>query len=95
MVLTEKEVKVIGYLRNPYGVARTLTSPLNSLTNKEVVSLYDKMDEIIEEEGNFRRSSGSFDEMYIVELSSVKNLLSEEISKRGLNMIQKPHKKEQ
>ena len=95
MVLTETERKVIGYLRNPLFrtviMAREKYSPVDDLSNEELVSLYNKMDAVIEDEGNNRRGIGCLDEMYIVELSSVKSFLHKECIKRGLN--HSPNKK--
>lgn len=87
MLLTETESKVLKYLRNPFEMFREKYSPINDLSNEDIVSLYNKMDAVIEDEGNTRRSLGNFDEMYVLELSSVKNFLLKEINKRGLNTL--------
>ena len=84
MVLTEKENKVLKHLRNLSERIQVNYSPTADLSDEEIVSLYNKMDAIIEEEGKLRRGLGSFDEMYILELSAVKNILLEELDKRGL-----------
>ena len=83
MVLTEKEKEVLNCLRNPIITQRD-TSLVDNLSDKEIISLYNKMDAIMEEEGNFRRSIGSFDEMYLIELCNVKEILFEECTNRGL-----------
>ena len=45
MVLTEKERKVLRYLRCPlFEGMEGKGSPLNDLSNKEILSLYNKMD---------------------------------------------------
>lgn len=54
---------------------------------KTLCPLYNKMDAVIEDEGNTRRSLNNYDEMYVLELSSVKNFLLKEINKRGLNTL--------
>lgn len=86
MVLTEIEKEVLVYLRNPsYRLKEAIqeqTSPINKLSNDEIVSLYKKMDAIIEAEGETRRAMGIYDEMYVLELLNVKeNLLIECVNK--------------
>ena len=55
MKLNEKEAKVLVYLRNPsYRLNKRMKrnpSPVNDLSNEEILSLYEKMDSIIEYEG--------------------------------------------
>ena len=85
MVLTETEIKVLRYLRNPFEMFREKQSLVKNLSDEEIVSLYNKMDAIIEDEGNTRRSLGNFDEMYVLELSCAKDVLLNDIKKRGLN----------
>ena len=88
MLLTETESKVLRYLRNPFEMFREKQhSPINDLSNENIVSLYNKMDAVIEDEGKTRRSLGNYDEMYVLELSGVKNFLLQEINKRGLNTM--------
>lgn len=89
MAVNEKEKEVLWYLRNPlyssYKIIQGDNSPVADLSNEELLSLYNKMDEIIEEEGNTRRGLGCFDEMYILELSGAKESLLKEISDRGIS----------
>lgn len=87
MLLTETESKVLRYLRNPFEMFRAKYFPINDLSNEDIVSLYNKIDAVIEDEGKTRRSLGNFDEMYVLELLSVKNFLLKEINKRGLNTL--------
>lgn len=88
MALNEKEKEVIWCLRNPlyraHQIMQGVHSPVADLSNEELLSLYNKMDVVIEEEGDTRRSLGEFDEMYILDLAGVKNSLLKEIKKRGL-----------
>ena len=90
MILTEKESSTLNYLRNPlyaiHKIKQGNGSSIDDLTNEEVISLYSKMDEIIEDEGNFRRSLGNFDEMYVIELCGVKETLLKECNKRNLDI---------
>ena len=80
MVLTEKERKVLRYLRCPlFEGMEGKGSPLNDLSNKEILSLYNKMDEIIEDERKVRYSLGNYDELFVLELSCVKDSLSREL----------------
>lgn len=82
MILTETEKQVLKFLRYPFVRMQAKYSPLNDLSKEEIISLYNKMDEIIEEEGRVRRSLGSIDEMYVLELFDVKNFLLQEINNR-------------
>ena len=61
-------------------------SPVDDLSDKEIVSLYNKMDSIIESEGELRRGVDSLDEIYVLELSCVKDTLLKECNNRGLNI---------
>lgn len=94
MVLTEKEKNIVEYLRNPIlSIMRKdiqmSSEPLSTLSNNGVLELYNKMDSYIDEEGKFRASLGLYDEMYVLELSSVKDKLKTEYEKRmnGGNMM--------
>lgn len=87
MVLTEKENKILGHLRSLSERSQVNYSSTDDLSDEEIVSIYEKMDAVIEEERTVRRSLGFFDEVYVSELAHVKRVLSEEIIKRGLNMI--------
>ncbi len=82
MILTETESKVLRYLRCPSERIQEKRSLLDDVSDEELVSLYNKMDAIIEEEGYTRRSLGSFDEMYVLELSHVKTSLLKEVNNR-------------
>ena len=91
MLLTEIENKVLNYLRNPtFSVNEIMRgenrSPVDDLSNVEIVTLYNKMDSVIEKEGNTRRALGDFDEMYVLELLGVKDKLLKECNNRGLNI---------
>ena len=91
MVLTEKEKEVLMYLINPFpsmgvGASQGGRSPVYDLSNEEIVSLYKKMDTIMEYEGDVRRSFGIYDEMYVLLFSGVKDTLLREIEDRGLNI---------
>ena len=81
MILTETESKVLRYIRNSLERMRVKHSPVDDLPDEEIVSLYNKMDAIIEDERITRRSFGNFDEMYVLELLRVKNSLLKEIKK--------------
>ena len=84
MKLTEKEKAVISYLRNPLGMFREEGNPVKELLDNDVTALYNKMDDVIKDEGETRRALGDFDETYVLELASAKKVLGEEIKKRGL-----------
>lgn len=86
-VLTEKEENVVKCLRSPIvrldKSIKTRSEQLAELSNEELLSLYNKMDSYIVEEGEFRTSLGSYDEFYVLELSSVKEQLNKEYTKRN------------
>ena len=86
LLLSDSEKEAIGYIRNPlfrsYKIMQGNGSPVDALSNGELAALYEKMDKVIDEEGKFRRSLGDFDEMYVLELSGVKETLRKEIEKR-------------
>ena len=52
-MLTENENKVLMYLRNPSAMFREKHSPVKDLSDEEIISLYNKMDAIAEEEGEY------------------------------------------
>lgn len=76
MVLTEKENNVIKNLRSPF-ISVTSHNYINELTSKELLSLYNKMDDYIEKESDLRRSLGSYDEFFALELLGVKERLKQ------------------
>lgn len=83
-MLNDKEKFIVDYLRNPLAfVARkdVKTPAINELSNDELLELINKMDEYIEEEGQQKRVLGLYDEMYVLELISVKNSLKSEYGK--------------
>lgn len=87
MILTEKENEVLMYLRNPLyrdnKIMQCNNSPVDELSDEEIIALYNKMDTIIEDDGNTRRSLGNFDEMYVLELLGVKDALLKKCKHRG------------
>lgn len=85
-MLSENEKTIVNYLRNPlfYVLRKDVKKPnLDELSNDELHALYDKMDKYIDEEGQKRRALGFYDEMYILELLSVKDRLLEEIKMKS------------
>ena len=89
MKLTETELEVINYLRYLHVRMNKKYhnySPVQNLSDKEVVSLYNKIDLIIVDEGSIKRSFGIYDEVYMIELNGVKSSLLHEIENRGIIM---------
>jgi len=84
--LSDNEKDVINYLRNPvYACNRAKQgcgNPLENMSNEELLSLYIKMDTVIENEGNIRRALGCYDEIYVLELTGVKDILLKEYNSR-------------
>lgn len=77
--LTEKERELLKELRQHPLEAEEI---IETLSIKEIQSLYSKVDIIQEEEGKSKLYSGVLDEGYIFEWSRVKNTLLLEHSKR-------------
>lgn len=90
MILTKKEKNIIKNLRHPIvgTEIKTRSETISELENEELLSLFNKMDSYIEEEGEVRRSLGLYDEMYIIELLAIKDTLNSEYEKR--NKVFKP-----
>lgn len=89
MKLTETELEVLNYLRYLHVRMNKKYhnySPVQNLSDKEVVSLYNKIDSIIEDEGSIKRSFCTYDEVYMIELNGVKSSLLHEIENRGIIM---------
>ena len=88
-ILSDKETEIVRGLRYPIYKNGTRTSAeyLKMLSDAELLALYEKMDSFIAEEGEFRRSLGSLDEMYVIELFSVKNKIKSEYEKRTKSSI--------
>ncbi|WP_113675816.1 hypothetical protein [Vallitalea guaymasensis] len=83
-VLSEKEQKVIRYLRNPiYPIAQKGNEDfIKDLSNEELIELLGKMDKYMEEERDYRISLGSYDEAWVIKLLSIKDMLKETIEER-------------
>ena len=88
-ILSDKETEIVRGLRYPIYKNGTRTSAeyLKMLSDAELLALYEKMDSFIDEEGEFRRSLGSLNEMYVIELFSVKNKIKSEYEKRTKSSI--------
>ena len=88
-ILSGKETAIVSGLRCPVFRIGTRSSAeyLKMLSDAELLALYEKMDSFIAEEGEFRRSLGSLDEMYVIELFSVKNKIKSEYEKRTKSSI--------
>lgn len=71
-ILTEKEKNVLKILRYPEQFG---DNAIPVMEQNEIRNLIDKMDEYIEHEGKIRHAFGSFDEVYMMELFSVKDIL--------------------
>ena len=88
-MLNEKEKFIVSYLRNPLIYVNRkdiemVVHLIDELSNDEIIALYEKMDKYIEEEGHQRKELGSYDEMYVLELLTVKDRLQKEIEKRNI-----------
>lgn len=75
--MTEKEKRLVGQLRYPerFVARKNIDIAIPEKKQDEIRTLFDKMDEYIEIEGKIKRAMGYFDEMYVLELSNVKDRL--------------------
>lgn len=83
-ILSDKETEIVRGLRYPIfrSGSRTGAEYLKMLSDAELLALYEKMDSVIAGEGEVRMSLGSYDEMYVIELSSVKDKIKSEYERR-------------
>lgn len=89
MNLTERELEALCYLRSFHtrlDKQYSNYSPIDNLSNDELLSLYNKMDAIRKYEGDMKRSYGCYDEFYIFEFERIKASLSKIIKNRQISI---------
>lgn len=84
MILTEHEQLIIRNMSLPSIRMGTVGESYENLSNDELISLIDKMDDYMNEIGETKREFGDYDEFYKIELKHIKSRLVEEFQKRKI-----------
>lgn len=82
MVLTKKEEEIVIKMINPCCWAGKEGESYESLSDDELDSLIERLDDYVKEIGEERRAFGIYDEFYIVQFLSVRSMLENEREKR-------------
>lgn len=84
MILTEHEQVIINNMR--YSSIRTVTTSelCKDLSDEELISLIDKIDDYVNEIGETQRALGNYDEFYLLEFDSIKARLVDECQHRKI-----------
>ena len=84
MILTEYEQAIINNMR--YSSIRTVTASelCKDLSDEELISLIDKIDDYVNEIGETQRALGNYDEFYVFEFDSIKTRLVDECQHRKI-----------
>jgi hypothetical protein len=84
MILTEYEQLIIRNMSIPSIRMGIVGESYKNLSDGELISLIDKMDDHINEIGETKRAFGDYDEFYKIELTHTKSRLVEEFQKRKI-----------
>ena len=84
MILTEHEQIIINNMRYPSIRTVTAGKSYKDLSDEELTSLIEKMDDYINEIGEVQRAFGNYDEFYILEFNSIKTRLLDECQHRKI-----------
>lgn len=84
MILTEHEQAIINNMRHPTIRMATAGKSYKDLSDEELTSLIGKMDDYMNEIGEIQRTFGNYDEFYILEFNSIKDLLVDECQRRKI-----------
>lgn len=84
MILTEHEQAIINNMR--YSSIRTVmaSESYKDLSDEELISLIDKIDDYVNEIGETQRALGNYDEFYELEFDSIKARLVDECQHRKI-----------
>lgn len=84
MILTGHEQAIINNMR--YSSIRTVTASesYKDLSDEELISLIDKIDDYVNEIGETQRALGNYDEFYVFEFDSIKTRLVDECQHRKI-----------
>lgn len=84
MILTEHEQVIINNMRYP-SIRTVMTSEsYKDLSDGEIISLIDKIDDYVNEIGGTQRTLGNYDEFYVLEFDSIKARLVDECQHRKI-----------
>lgn len=84
MILTEHEQVIINNMRYP-SIRTVMTRELcKDLSDEELISLIDKIDDYVNEIGEIQRALGNYDEFYVLEFDSIKTCLVDECQHRKI-----------
>ncbi len=84
MILTEHEQLIIRNRSLPSIRMGTVGESYENLSDDELISLIDKMDDYMNEIGETKREFGDYDEFYKIELKHIKSRLVEKFQKRKI-----------
>ena len=84
MILTEHEQAIINNMRHPSIHIGMEYKSYKDLSDEELTSLIEKMDDYINEIGEMQRAFGNYDEFYILEFNSIKTRLVDECQHRKI-----------
>ena len=84
MILTEHEQAIINNMRHPSIHIGTEYKSYKDLSDGELTSLIEKMDDYMNEIGETQRAFGNYDEFYILEFNSIKTRLIDECQHRKI-----------
>lgn len=84
MILTEHEQAIINNMRHPSIRTVTASESYKDLSDAELISLIDKIDDYVNEIGETQRALGNYDEFYVLEFDSIKACLVDECQYRKI-----------
>lgn len=84
MILTEHEQIIINNMMYPSIRTVTAGKSYKDLSDEELSSLIDKIDDYMNEIGKIQRTFGNYDEFYILEFNSIKARLVDECQRRKI-----------
>lgn len=83
-ILTEHEQVIINNMRYPSIRTVTTSELCKDLSDEELISLIDKIDDYVNEIGETQRALGNYDEFYVLEFDSIKTCLVDECQHRKI-----------
>ena len=84
MILKYIDLLIIRNMSLPSILMGTVGESYENLSDDELISLIDKMDDYMNEIGETKREFGDYDEFYKIELKHIKSRLVEEFQKRKI-----------
>ena len=84
MILTGHEQAIINNMRYSSICTVTTSELCKDLSDEELISLIDKIDDYVNEIGETQRALGNYDEFYVLEFDSIKTCLVDECQHRKI-----------